>query len=100
LKPISFHPEARDEADAAALYYHQRNPVVARDFLFSVERISHEIQAAPQRWPFEGETGVQRRQVRGFLFTVFYVNLTTVIVILAIAHTSRRPGYWRPRLGR
>jgi toxin ParE1/3/4 len=41
---------------------------------------------------------VQRRQIKDFPFTIFYANEPEKIFILAIAHTSRRPGYWKKRI--
>jgi hypothetical protein len=47
---------------------------------------------------FERETLAQRRQVKGFPYTIFYLNEPDMIVILAIAHISRRPGYGNKRI--
>lgn len=57
-----------------------------------------EIQEAPQRWPFEKGTKVQRRQMVRFPYTVFYSNTLHEVYIIAVAHTSRRPGYWKTRI--
>jgi toxin ParE1/3/4 len=98
LKPISYHSEAAREADGAAAYYYENNPSVTRDFLVVLGRIINEIQAAPHRWPYEGKTSAQRRQIKGFPYTIFYSNEPDKIFILAVAHTSRRPGYWKARI--
>jgi hypothetical protein len=34
----------------------------------------------------------------GFPFIVVYRTVPAGIQVIAIAHTSRRPGYWRKRL--
>jgi toxin ParE1/3/4 len=98
LKPISYHFEAKREADAAAAFYYDDDPAVASSFLTVLERIVEEIQTAPQRWPYEGKTSVQRRQLKRFPFTIFYVNEPERVFVLAVAHTSRRPGYWTARV--
>jgi len=98
LKPIDYHPEAGREADDAAAYYHGDAPEAPSRFLNTLGRIIAEIQLAPQRWPFERGTIAQRRQVKGFPYTIFYLNDPDRIIILAVAHTSRRPGYWKTRI--
>jgi toxin ParE1/3/4 len=98
LKTVSYHPEAKAEADAAAAFYYQRNPQAAHHFLQILEIVQNEIQEAPHRWPFEPDTTVQRRVLKGFPFKVFYGDEPGGILIVAVAHTSRRPGYWKGRL--
>jgi len=98
LKLIAYHSEARLEADDAAAYYHGNDVLASSRFLNALERIISEIQWAPQRWPYERGTIAQRRQVKGFPYTVFYLNEPGKVFILAVAHTSRRPGYWKTRI--
>ena len=98
MKSIAYHVEAIREADSAAAFYFKNDPMVLHDFLTVLERVMAEIQAAPHRWPREGRTSAQRRQVKRFPYTVFYLNEPEKIFILAVAHTSRRPGYWKTRI--
>jgi len=42
--------------------------------------------------------GVRRFLLRRFPYAVVYLELANEIRILAIAHTSREPGFWRQRL--
>ena len=98
LKPTDYHPEARWEADDAAAYYHGNAPEAPSRFLTVLGKIIAEIQSAPRRWPFELGTNAQRRQVKGFPYTIFYLNEPDRVIILAVAHTSRRPGYWKSRI--
>jgi toxin ParE1/3/4 len=98
LKPITYNPTARAEADAAAAYYDERDPQTARNFLDALAFVIAEIHCAPQRWPFEKSTRVQRLGLSRFPYRVFYRNDPQEIYILAVAHTSRRPGYWKARI--
>jgi toxin ParE1/3/4 len=98
VKPLVYHPEARLEADAATAYYHGDNSEASRDFLDILEETVAEIQEAPQRWPFERGTVAQRRHLTRFPYMIFYLNDLHEVFILAVAHTSRRPGYWRKRI--
>lgn len=50
--------------------------------------------------PLEGlPVPVRRQLVPGFPFAVVYVT-EPALTVVAIAHTSRRPDYWRMRIGR
>jgi hypothetical protein len=58
LKPVTYHLEARAEANSAAVYYFARNPATASKFLDELEFIIEEIKHGPQRWPFESGTQI------------------------------------------
>jgi toxin ParE1/3/4 len=98
LKAYSFHPEAQLEADGASAYYSQLENPAAQGFLDGLTGIVLEIRSAPQRWPFESGTKIQRRVFRRFPHILFYENNLHEIYILALAHTSRRPGHWKSRI--
>ncbi len=42
---------------------------------------------------------VRKWALRRYPFCLFYVVVDAGVVILAVAHVRRRPGYWRSRLG-
>jgi plasmid stabilization system protein ParE len=53
----------------------------------------------PTAWPVAN----RKRNVRKFLlarfpYAVYYVPRQDEILVLAVAHGARRPGYWRHRL--
>ncbi|HEY0257140.1 MAG TPA: type II toxin-antitoxin system RelE/ParE family toxin [Candidatus Methylacidiphilales bacterium] len=98
MKPVTYHLEARADADATAAFYFQCNPGTATKFLDELAFVIEEIRYGPQRWPFEFGTRIQRLPFRRFPFTVYYRNDLHEVYILAIAHTSRRPGYWKTRI--
>jgi hypothetical protein len=54
------------------------------------------IEEGPQRWPLI-DARHRRRLIRGFPFSIYYRVIDEAIVIVAIAHYKRRPGYWRSR---
>jgi plasmid stabilization system protein ParE len=90
--------EAQAEADAASSYYFECNPATAAKFLDELAFVIEEIRCGPERWPFEFRSRIQRLHLRRFPFTVYYYNDLHEIYILAVAHTSRRPGYWKNRI--
>ena len=56
------------------------------------------ILDAPERWSL-GPRGVRRIPLRRFPFTLVYRHTpgTQLVEVVAIAHQSRRPDYWRHR---
>ena len=91
-----FHPSALAEYEAAAVWY---GPEGGRQFADLVDRSIDEICEAPRMWPvWRGE--VRRRVLGRFPYAVLYVVDPTGVLIVAIAHHKRRPGYWSGRLRR
>jgi len=55
------------------------------------------IQQSPQRNSVRRD-GSRRYVVQRFPFNIHYLELADYIWIVAFAHGSRKPGYWRNRL--
>ena len=92
-----FHPEALEEYGHAARYYAARDPALALEFIAAVEDAIARIIEGPERWaPLEAD--IRRRLTRVFPYGILYVIEPAGIVILAVMHLSREPGYWRSRL--
>ena len=96
-KQVTLHDEAGRDYDAAFDWYLERSPQAAVRFGEAVERALREIAAAPQRWA-RGSHGTRRFLLRGFPFLLIYRDHNDEIQVLAVAHTSRRPGYWKTRI--
>ena len=97
MKSIIFLPEAREEMNEAARYYESQASGLGIDYLSEVERAVASITASPETWPkLEGE--LRRRLLRRFPFGVLYYVETEKIIIVAVAHLRRRPGYWKNRI--
>lgn len=97
MKSLIFLPEAKEEMNQAARYYEAQASGLGVDYLLEVERAVASISEAPELWPkLEGE--LRRRLVRRFPFGILYY-IESEIVIVAVAHLRRRPGYWKNRIG-
>lgn len=95
---VDVHEEAAIEYDEAFDWYLQRSPDAARKFDAEVDRAFAEIVQSPRHWA-AGPHYTRRFLLRQFPFTVVYrERVWGEIQIIAIAHTSRRPGYWKERL--
>jgi plasmid stabilization system protein ParE len=96
---IRFHRLALREAQKAYRWYARRSAQAASDFQDEVDRAVQRIAATPNRWPvYQGPDRFVR--VRHFPYVLYYrIVDPTRVSILAVTHTSRRPGYWRRRKG-
>lgn len=93
----AFHPEARLEYREAAAFYESRRPGLGAAFTREVEAVIEQILEAPDRWRFV-EQDVRRCLTRIFPYGILYTVETDFILIVAVAHGSREPGYWLGRL--
>jgi toxin ParE1/3/4 len=64
----------------------------------AVSLIAETPEVAPVWLPM-AQRRVRKWALRWYPFCLFYVVLDARLVILAVAHVRRRPGYWRSRLG-
>ncbi len=94
--PYHFHPEAKAEFFEATVFYESRRVGLGATFVTEVERAiafirSHPDAGAPDR--------LRRRRVPvpGFPYSVVYRHDSESVLIVAVAHQSRRPGFWRQR---
>jgi toxin ParE1/3/4 len=92
-----FHPEALDEYQEATLYYAERDPLLAVRFVEAVEDAIRRILDAPQRWRIFDDD-VRRCLTHIFPYGVLYTVEHDFILIVAVMHGSREPGYWKRRV--
>src|SRR5688500_195822 len=95
------HPEAQDEAMAAARTYDGKTPGLGDDFVDELEAIYDRIEADPVAFPLAFDAPARRivreAVTKRFPYRVLYIQRQSDIVVVAVAHARRRPGYWRPR---
>jgi plasmid stabilization system protein ParE len=97
MKPLIFHCEANVELTAAAKYYQCQRPELARDFLRSCRTAFEAVQRQPDRFSFLAAP-VRRCRIAGFPYKLIYEEMPDCIHVLALAHDSRHPEYWRGRM--
>ena len=93
-----FHPDALVELEQTAHYYGAREAGLDIRFIDSVEETVGRILEAPTRWRII-EDDVRRCLTHVFPHGILYTIEQDHILILAVMHCSREPGYWRYRLG-
>jgi plasmid stabilization system protein ParE len=95
---FKFHPEARVEYLEAIGYYEERRAGLGGRFALEIEGVIQRIVEAPRRWrSVEGE--IRRCLAHKFPYGVLYSIEADYVLILAVMHHSRKPGYWRNRAG-
>lgn len=89
-------PAAREELIEAAAFYQAAAPGLGDDFLDDVERAIETLQEHPRMGAQAGRS-FRKLHIRRFPFTLIYADRADEIVIVAVAHQRKRPGYWRRR---
>ncbi|WP_017660274.1 type II toxin-antitoxin system RelE/ParE family toxin [Baaleninema simplex] len=91
-----FHPEALNEYAEAAQYYTEQRVEVAQAFINAIEDTVDRIRESPTHYAAI-EEDVRRCMARRFPYGVLYTIEPDYILILAVMHCSREPGYWKSR---
>jgi plasmid stabilization system protein ParE len=93
------HPEAELELLDAAARYESEIPGLGERFADEVERVVELLLERPELGArVAGE--IRHLVLHRFPFSVIYFVARDLLYILAVAHSSRGPGYWASRVGR
>ena len=94
--------EAQVEAVEAAFWYDKKQSGLGHDFLSEVEIALIRIGEAPQsfsRWEhYEGPQEIRRAAMKRFPYSVIFIPENEESVVVAVAHSRRKPLYWLSRL--
>jgi plasmid stabilization system protein ParE len=96
LPAVEIHPEAIAEARGAREWYQSRSMDAARGFLAELDAGIDSIRNAPDLYP-PYLFGTRRYLMHRYPYLIVYRVTSAAIQILAVAHTRRRPGYWKAR---
>jgi toxin ParE1/3/4 len=91
-----FHPEALTEYAEAVQYYTERRVEVAQAFIGAIEGTVYRIRESPIRYSAIDDE-VKRCMAGKFPYGILYTIEQDYILILAVMHCSRKPGYWKNR---
>lgn len=92
-----YHPEARIEFEEALGFYHEIDFELADRLNLEISRAIRVIRKNPQIRRLR-EKSWRRYNINRFPFYLPYSIENDAIVILAVAHQSRKPGYWKNRV--
>lgn len=94
---VEFHPAAKREFEEAVAYYDSRAAGLGDAFIHAVEEAVQRIVSFPDAWA-ELSPRTRRCRTSRFPYGVIYRQLADRIVIVAVMHLHREPGYWRDRI--
>jgi toxin ParE1/3/4 len=98
---VRSHGAAREEAEAAVRWYDERLPGLGADFIAEVDSAVARIADAPPSWPIcPLDPRARWVLLSRFPYSVVYLvhPSSSSVIVAAVAHAKRRPGYWRQRL--
>ena len=82
----------------AAVFYDSKREGLGRLFLEAVRSTEARLMRHPRLWAFRVKP-VRSCRVERFPYRLYYVEESNRIVVVAVAHASRHPDYWKTRLG-
>jgi plasmid stabilization system protein ParE len=96
VKPLQISEPASRELAEAVRWYEERRPEWGARLFDAVSRAFDLIEQHPEIGsPRKHRAAVRQIAVRGFPYLVIYQNRPDDTYVLAVAHASRRPAYWK-----
>jgi plasmid stabilization system protein ParE len=96
MKSVEFLPGARRDFDESFDWYRERSDGAAARFSDSVDEALIRIATDPEQCAAIDSRHRECLLAR-FPFRIVYRIELEQVVVVAIAHASRRPGYWKRR---
>ncbi|MBM4045187.1 MAG: type II toxin-antitoxin system RelE/ParE family toxin [Planctomycetes bacterium] len=94
---LRYDPEARAEVIVGAEYYEACREGLGHQFVDAVEAAVRRLRANPLLYPFMRRP-YRRCPVAKFPYSIVYRQDEEGIYVAAVAHGSRKPGYWLDRV--
>jgi toxin ParE1/3/4 len=97
-RELRSNQEASDEFTEAVRWYEKRRTGLGGDFFDAVAAMMEIITTTPEIGTAVGaDVRTRRVLVPRFPYQIVYHVRPTEVVVVAIAHLKRRPGYWKTR---
>ena len=93
---VEFTPEAEQELTEATLWYESKEPGLGIRFRNEVQHVVQRASEDPTLWRMR-EGGYRRVNCPVFPYFIAYIVRDETIVIIAVAHSHRKPDYWVDR---
>jgi toxin ParE1/3/4 len=98
---VKVHRLADGEIFEAFQYYQAERPGLGEELRAKLRALTSKLARFPMAAPMWEDQPTHRiATLDRFPYRVPYQIQPDQIVVLALAHTRRRPGYWKSRLGR
>ena|ERR1051325_2170446 len=99
-KPVYLHPKAQAELHDSVVFYreHGGEPLVDH-FKAAIVSGLRAVSEHPLRFPALASIKEARHVLLGkFPFSIIYIDRPKSVWVIAVAHGSRKPGYWQGRI--
>jgi hypothetical protein len=94
---IRFLTLAQQEVDDAVSWYNNQTENVGLGFLDELDRAVRLVKSYPLAFT-EIEPEIRRCRLARFPYALIYGIEQQTIIVIAVAHLRRQPGYWSDRL--
>jgi plasmid stabilization system protein ParE len=94
---VVFLDAAREELEEATAYYERQREGLGEEFAHEVEQAVERIRQFPEAWSRLTDA-VWRCKANRFPYGVVYTIRDEDILLVAVMHMRRKPGYWADRL--
>jgi plasmid stabilization system protein ParE len=94
---FKFHPDALAEYEEATRHYAACQAGLELRFIAAVEHAIQLVLKTPAGWSVL-EEDIRRCLTRIFPYAILYTVEPDYVLIIAVMHSHREPGYWRKRL--
>lgn len=95
--PLRYHEAAEDELLNEIGYLELQANGLGRRLFAEVRRAERLISQFPESAP-EIRASIRKHLLQKFRYSLIYSRENNGVLILAVAHQSRRPGYWAGRV--
>jgi plasmid stabilization system protein ParE len=93
VRPVRYHEAAQGELLFELGYLESQSKGLGRRFLHEVRRTEKLLAEFPEAG-VEIASGIRKAPLRTYRFSLIYAVEAEALLVLAVAHHSRRPGYW------
>lgn len=101
MRRVRILDEATAEVSEAAGWYESQRPGLGVEFMRAVDAaldlLEEEIVPLTTVPGNAGKRGAKRLVLKRFPYSVVVNEKSNEVIVVAFAHQSRRPGYWRGR---
>ena len=97
MKTVRLLTEASNEIAETVAFYEKCQSGLGAAFAVEFERTVQLVQQYPESGRSLGSRFRQMLTNR-FPFALIYAEREQELLVIAVAHTSRKPGYWKDRL--
>ncbi len=97
MKKVIIHEDAEKELWYSVDYYEDKVAGLGLDFEYEIQKALLSIQRHPGTYT-ESKYGARRLLLHRFPYFIYYNEYAEYIWIIAFAHTSREPYYWKTRI--